>query len=289
MIYQIVVSGLTLGAIYALIAIGFTIVFSTMKLINFAHGEFVMAGGLVYGFLHFAVGMPVLAAAGLSLALCCLFGWLVYVLGVKGVDSSNHIAQVMITLGLGITAKGIAQVVIGKNTVFPPALPGLPPLAMGGITIAPQSLWIVIALVLFMAALYLVLKYTWLGLSMRAVAINGYAAVLMGISPIRTSAAAFVVAGLLGGAAGILLAPLASASYDNGIFLGIKGFAAAILGGIGNPVGAVIGGLVLGLAEAVAAGYISSIYKDAITLSLLLVILLLRPQGLIGEKLPQKL
>jgi branched-chain amino acid transport system permease protein len=111
----------------------------------------------------------------------------------------------------------------------------------------------------------------------------------MGISPGRAAATAFVIAGVVGGAAGGLLAPLASTHYDNGIFLAIKGFAAAIVGGIGSPLGAVVGGLVLGLTESLAAGYVSSVYKDVVSLALLLFVLILRPQGLLGRALPQKL
>ena len=139
-------------------------------------------------------------------------------------------------------------------------------------------------LIFVMALLAVVFRTTWLGLSMRAVALNPYAAVLMGVVPKWIAASAFVVAGLFGAAAGVLLAPIASASYDNGLFLGLKGFGAAVLGGLGSPLGAVAGGLLLGLAESISAGYISSAYKDAITLSLLLLVLMFFPQGLLGGR-----
>jgi branched-chain amino acid transport system permease protein len=203
-------------------------------------------------------------------------------------DKDNHIAQVMVTLGVGITLKGLAQVFIGKDTQFPPAFSSGGPLAVAGTTISPQSVWIVCVLVVLLLGLYLLLQHTRIGKGMVAVSINHYAATLMGISPRRSAVIAFALAGLIGGAAGALLAPVASAHYDNGIFLGIKGFAAAILGGLGSPVGAVVGGLILGLTESLTAGYVSSVYKDAVSLVLLMLILLLRPQGLIGKRLPQK-
>lgn len=288
MLQQIILSGLTVGAIYALIAIGFTIVFSTVRIVNFAHGEFVMAGGMIYAYLHAVHQVPVLAAVAMAVALCMLLAWLVYELSLAGMDKDNHIAQVMVTLGVGITLKGVAQVFLGKDTQFPPAFSAGGPMSIAGATIPPQTLWITGSLVVLLLGLYGLLQHTRVGRGMTAVSINHYAATLMGISTRRSAVIAFVIAGLIGGAAGALLAPVASAHYDNGIFLGIKGFAAAILGGLGSPLGAVLGGLILGLAESLTAGYVSSVYKDAVSLVLLLAILLLRPQGLIGKRLPQK-
>lgn len=289
MFQQIVLSGLTVGAIYALIAVGFTIVFSTVRVVNFAHGEFVMAGGLFYAWMNAVHGVPVLPAVGLSVLACVALGWLVYETCLAGMDKDNHIAQVMVTLGVGIALKGLAQVFIGKDTRFPPAFSDGAPLLVGQAAVAPQVLWIWGSLVLLLLGLYVLLQHTRVGKGMTAVSINHYAATLMGVSPRRAAVVAFAVAGLVGGAAGALLAPVASAHYDNGIFLGIKGFAAAILGGLGSPFGAVLGGVILGLTESLTAGYLSSVYKDAVSLVLLLAILLLRPQGLIGKPLPQKL
>jgi branched-chain amino acid transport system permease protein len=286
---QVVVSGLTVGAIYALIAIGFTIVFSTVRIVNFAHGEFVMAGGVLYAWLNIVHQVPLLFAIPLAIAGCVVVAWLSYELCLAGMNKDNHIAQVMVTLGLGITLKGLAQVFIGKDTQFPPPFTSGSPVTLGSVSISQQSIWIVASLAVLMALLWVLLQKTRVGKGMRAVAINHYAAVLMGISPKRAAIIAFALAGLIGGTAGALLAPVASAHYDNGIFLGIKGFAAAILGGLGNPVGAVVGGLILGLTESLTAGYVSSVYKDAVSLVLLLAILLLRPQGLLGRRLPNKL
>jgi branched-chain amino acid transport system permease protein len=180
-------------------------------------------------------------------------------------------------------------VFIGKDTQFPPAFTSGPPLAVASVSISQQSIWIVGSLAVMLGLLWALLQKTRVGKGMRAVAVNHYAAVLMGISPKRAAIIAFALAGLIGGAAGALLAPVASAHYDNGIFLGVKGFAAAILGGLGNPVGAVLGGLLLGLTESLTAGYVSSVYKDAVSLVVLLAILLSRPQGLLGQRLPNKL
>jgi branched-chain amino acid transport system permease protein len=288
MLQQIVLSGVALGAIYALIAIGFTVVFSTMRIVNFAHGEFVMGGGMIYAYLT-AHGIAIFPAVALAVGLCGLLGWAVYELALAGVDSDNHIAQVMITLGVGVALKGAAQLFIGKDTMFPPVFSSSASLGFAGMAISPQALWIVGSLIVFVLGLYALQRYTRLGSGMRAVSINRYAAILMGVSPRMAAAMAFVIAGLIGGAAGALMAPLASTHYDSGIFFAIKGFAAAVLGGIGSPIGAVVGGVVLGLTESLAAGYLSSVYKDAVSLMLLLIVLLVRPQGLFGTALPQKL
>jgi branched-chain amino acid transport system permease protein len=289
MLVPIIVSGLTIGAIYALIAIGFTVVFSTNRLINFAHGEFVMAGGMLYAWLTGVHQMPIALAFIAATLLSGMIAWMVYEVGLSGVDRDNHIAQVMITLGAGITLKGAAQVFLGKETLFPPAFSGSEPVKVGMVSVSSQAIWIAGGLFAFLLLLHVLLKHTRVGASMRAVSINHYAATLMGISPARAGALSFALAGVIGGAAGGLLAPLASTHYDNGIFLAIKGFAAAIVGGIGSPIGAVVGGLVLGLTESLAAGYFSSVYKDVVSLGLLIAVLLLRPQGLLGKPLPQKL
>lgn len=289
MLEQVIASGLTVGAIYALIAIGFTIVFSTVRIVNFAHGEFVMAGGVLYAWLNIVHQVPLALSIPIAVAGCVILGWLSYELCLAGMDKDNHIAQVMVTLGLAITIKGLAQVFIGKDTQFPPPFTSGSPLTIGSVSISRQSIWIVASLVVLLGLLWALLQKTRVGKGMRAVAVNHYAAALMGISPKRAAIIAFALAGLTGGVAGALLAPVASAHYDNGMSLGIKGFAAAILGGLGNPVGAVVGGLILGLTESLTAGYLSSSYKDAVALILLLAILLLRPQGLLGRRLPNKL
>ncbi len=288
MLGQIIVSAITLGAVYTLIAIGFTIVFATKEIINFSHGEFVMLGGVLAAWLSQTAGLPMLVALPATILIVSAFALLMYVLTLNE-TVADPLSQVMITLGLAIAIKGLVQVTIGKGTMFVPPLSQTARLSIGGLFVNPQALWIVGALVLLVSGLLILLRTTWLGLSMRAVALDSYAAVLMGVTPRRAAAAAFVVAGMFGAAAGALLAPIASASYDNGLFLGLKGFAAAVLGGIGSPAGAVVGGLLLGFAETISAGYISSTYKDAITLSLLFLTLMFFPQGLLGGKAIRKL
>lgn len=288
MIAQILISGVALGAAYALIAIGFTIVFATKRIINFAHGEFVMLGGVLAVYLSQAIGLPMAIAILLTLA-CVAIGAAILYLVVLDRQAGDPLSQIMITLGLAIAIKGLVQVAIGKGTLFLSPLSSVTHWSAFGLYLNPQAAWIVCTLVVFVTALAVIFRTTWLGLSMRAVALHPYAAVLMGVAPRWVAASAFVIAGLFGAAAGALLAPIASASYDNGLFLGLKGFGAAVLGGLGSPLGAVVGGLLLGLAESISAGYISSAYKDAITLSMLLLVLMFFPQGLLGGRNHTKL
>lgn len=288
MIAQILISGVALGAAYALIAIGFTIVFATKRIINFAHGEFVMLGGVLAVYLSQAIGLPMPIAILLTLA-CVAVGAAILYLVVLDRQAGDPLSQIMITLGLAIAIKGLVQVAIGKGTLFLSPLSSVTHWSAFGLYLNPQAAWIVCTLMVFVTALAVIFRTTWLGLSMRAVALNPYAAVLMGVAPRWVAASAFVIAGLFGAAAGALLAPIASASYDNGLFLGLKGFGAAVLGGLGSPLGAVVGGLLLGLAESISAGYISSAYKDAITLSMLLLVLMFFPQGLLGGRNHTKL
>jgi len=288
MISQILISALTLGAVYALIAIGFTVVFATKRIINFAHGEFVMLGGVLSVYYSQSLGLPLALAVPVAIASVAIAALVIYFLALDQ-PASTPISQVMITLGLAIAIKGAVQITIGKGTLFLPTFTAAAHWSAFGVFINPQAIWVFGALAALVGALTIALKTTWLGLSMRAVALDPYAATLMGVTPRRVAAAAFVIAGVFGGAAGAFLAPIASASYDNGLFLGLKGFAAAILGGIGSPVGAVIGGVLLGLTEAISAGYISSSYKDAITFGVLFLVLMFFPQGLLGGRTLQKL
>ncbi|MEI5682606.1 branched-chain amino acid ABC transporter permease [Mesorhizobium sp. CCNWLW179-1] len=287
MFNQILISAVALGAVYALIAVGFTIVFATKRLVNFAHGEFVMMGGIL-SVVFYQFGLPLVPAMVLAVLAVGVAAAAIYLI-VVDIKTEDTLSQVMITLGLAIAIKGAVEMTAGKSPMFLPALSSAATWSVGGLFINPQAVWLMLALILASLGLAALLRWTWLGVSMRAVAENNYASILMGMSPRRIGAASFVLAGVLGALAGSLLTPIASTAYDNGLFLGLKGFAAAILGGMGSPLGAVLGGLLLGLCEAFSAGYISSAYKDAITLSMLFVVLMFFPQGIFGGKAIRKL
>lgn len=282
MAVQILVSGLLIGCIYALVAWGFTIVYNATGLINFAAGEFVMMGGVISAALNANLSWPPLVSVPVAVALVAVIAALIDWGCLQRARRQAHLTLVMLTIGLAIVLRGAMLFTAGKDFQFPPAFSdGEIPSAFG-INVPVQGAWIFAGVLIVAVVLWQLFARSWLGWSMRAAGENPRAAVLMGISPKRVSTMAFAMAGAMGALAGALIAPLASANYTSGLFFGLKGFSAAILGGIGSPLGAVVGGLLLGVIENVAAGYVSSGWKDAIALGILIVVLLVKPTGIFG-------
>ena len=282
MVFQILAAGITTGCIYALVALGFTIVYNSAGIVNFAHGEFIMMGGVVSAVMILTMGLPPVLALPATMLLVGCVAVLMDSFILQRARRRSHITLVMLTIGAGIVLRGIVEFSIGKGVFFPAGLGLIPPATVLDVRLSSQGMWIAIALVVVSVSLWYLLNKTWIGRAMRATAENPRAATLMGISPLRVSTTAFLMAGALGAMAGGLLAPLASASYDNGLFFGVKGFAAAILGGLGSPIGAIVGGILIGTIESVSAGYLASAYKDAVALVLLIIMLLVWPSGLFG-------
>lgn len=282
MAIQIAVSGLVIGCIYALVAWGFTIVYNATGLINFAAGEFVMMGGVIYATLDTALPSIPLFTVPLTIAIVALASAAMDRFGLQKARRRNNLTLVMITIGMAIAFRGIMLFVGGKEFLFPSAFSFFDVPPVFGIVVTAQNIWVIGTTAVVAGLLWLLFARTWLGRAMRAAGENPRAALLMGVSPQLVSTIAFALAGAMGALAGTLIAPIASANYMSGLFFGLKGFAAAILGGIGSPVGAIAGGLVLGLMESFAAGYISSGWKDAIALAILILALLIRPTGIFG-------
>ncbi len=280
---QYLVSGATLGSVYALVAIGFTIIFNVTGIINFAQGEFVMLGGMVSFWLLKVTGMPAPVAFASAIAITSAAGYLLERAAIRPASNSPVISLIIITIGASILMRGLAGLLWGKDSVPLPPFSGETPILIGTAAIVPQSLWVLGTMVVTTAALKLLLDYTLLGKALRACAINRRAAGLLGIDARVMSLLSFSMSAGLGALAGIVIAPVTLTSYDSGTMLGLKGFAAAALAGFGSQTGAVAGGLFLGIAEALGAAYISSSYKDAIALVVLLLVLLLRRSGAAGE------
>lgn len=281
---QILVSGLVTGSIFAFVALGFTLVYSATGIVNFAGGEFVMIGAIIMSDLITSAGLPPLAAIAAAIAAVALLGGAMERFGLRQARRPTAVSLILVTIGIGIALRGLTMLLAGKGSHVPPALGGLHDVDVFGATIPAQGLWIALALLCTSAGLWFLLERTWLGRAMRATSENPRAATLVGISPRSISMVTFALAGALGAAAGALSAPMSSMSYDSGLFFGLKGFAAAIVGGLGSPLGAVVGGLTMGLVESFSAGYISSSYKDAIQLTILLLVLSIRPAGLFGRR-----
>jgi branched-chain amino acid transport system permease protein len=280
---QFLFAGLTSGAIYAMVAVGFGVVHNTMGIVNFTQVDFVSLGGmLLYAALRGAQ-LPVYAALPLAVAGVTLVGALVEFLGLRPSRSRNHLVLILLTIGLSVVLRGAMTQLWGKNSLAVPPLTGETPLRVLGATIMPQAVWILLITALAIVLRVLFFRRTAAGLAMRAVASNPTAAAVVGLRVRRVRTLSFALAGALGGLAGVLVTPITTLRYDVGVLLGLKGFAAAILGGFGSFPGAIVGGLSLGLLESLGAAYVSSAWKDTIAFLVLLLVLFIRPSGLAGK------
>ena len=279
---QFVFSGLTVGAIYALVALGFTLIYKASDIINFAQGEFVMLGGMITVFAALA-GMPLPVAALLAVVATTAIGLALHRFAVAPARGATPVALIMITIGASIFLRGVAQIVFDKRFHSLPSLFGGDPIKFGGAAILPQSLVVLASATVIVVVLWLFIDRTMLGKAVIATAANRLAARLIGVDTRSIVDFSFAVSAAIGAIAGILITPIALTSYDAGTLLALKGFAAAMLGGIGSALGAVLGGLILGMLEAFSAGYLSSKYKDAVAFLVILAVLFAMPQGLLGR------
>ena len=282
-IAQYIVTGLTIGAIYAIVAMGFNIIHNATGIVNFAQCEFISLGGMFMYTLVVLLKVKLIISFFISTAGVALIGALIEIGPIRHARSKQIIVLIFLTIGISEVLRGTAQEVWGTDNVGVPAFSGENPIhLLGGGTIVPQHIWIFAITVLVMLMLHYFFKKTLMGKAMRATAVNRRAAALAGISVNRITLFSFAFSGALGAVAGIIIAPISTTSYDTGIMLGLKGFAAAILGGYGNFAGAILGGIILGLLESLGAGLVSSQYKDAIAFFVLLLVLFLKPTGIMG-------
>lgn len=280
---QFLFSGVTVGSIYALVGLGFSIIYNASHVINFAQGEFVMLGGMATVFA-LAAGLPMPVAVALAVAGTVAVGLALEKLAVEPAREASVVTLIIITIGASVFLRGAAQVVWGRDFHSLASFSGDDPIVVGGAAILPQSLWIMGGTAVLVVAMRWFFRSTLTGKAMLATSYNPLAAQLVGIDTRRVLTLAFGLAAMLGAFAGILVAPISMAYPEVGVMLGLKGFCAAILGGLGNPMGAVAGGLILGISEAMSAGYLSSAYKDAVAFVIILGVLFLRPGGLFGAK-----
>lgn len=279
---QFLFSGLTVGSVYALVALGFILIFNASGVVNFAQGEFVMLGGMITFFAH-AAGVPMFAAAVLAIAVTCAIGVSLNKLAIEPARGAPVVSLIIITIGASIFLRGVAQIVFDKQIHRFPSISGDTPISVGGATIQPQSLWIIGGALAAFFALYIFFSRTLTGKAVLATANNKLAAQLVGISTNGVMTLSFALSAGVGALGGILVTPMTMTGYDVGLTLALKGFAGAILGGMGSPFGALVGGLLVGLIEAMTAGYISSDYKDAVAFIVILGVLFVMPNGLFGR------
>ncbi len=282
-ITQYIITGLTIGAIYAIVAIGFNIIHNATGIVNFVQCEFISLGGMFMYTLVVLFKLKLMISFFISMAGVALIGIIIESGVLRHAKSKEIIILIFLTIGLSGVIRGTAQYIWGTDNVGVPAFTGEKPIHLpGGATIIPQHIWIFTITVVVMLALNYFFTKTLTGKAMRATAFDRKAAALMGIGVNRMILFSFALSGALGAVAGMIIAPITTASYDTGIMLGLKGFAAAILGGYGNFAGAIIGGVILGVLESLGAGLISSQYKDAIAFIVLLLVLFIRPTGIMG-------
>lgn len=280
---QFIFSGVTIGAVYALVALGFTIIYNASDVVNFAQGEFVMLGGMITWSAH-AAGLPLPLAALIAIAATAALGVAMNKLMIEPARGAPIVSLIIITIGASILIQGAAQLVFDKQIHSFPAFSGDDPLRIGGATILPQSLWVTGGALLVFVALWVFFTRTMLGRAVLATSNNRLAAQLVGINTNFVMTLSFALSAAIGALAGVLATPITLTAYSVGIGFALKGFAGAMLGGMGNPKGALVGGFAIGLIEALTAGYLSSQYKDAAAFVVILAVLFFMPQGLFGRK-----
>jgi branched-chain amino acid transport system permease protein len=284
---QFMFSGVTVGATYALAALGFTLIYNASNVINFAQGEFIMLGGMLTVFF-LKSGFPMPLAIVAAIVVPALVGVIVEKFAIEPAKGAEVVSLVIITIGASLVLRGLVQVWLGKGAASYHGFSGSTPIEIGGATLLPQSLWVLGVTALIVVALWLFFGFTLAGKAILATSYNPLAAKLVGVDTQWVLLVSFALSAAIGAIGGILLTPITMTSYDVGIMLGLKGFVAAVVGGLGSGLGAVVGGLLVGVIEALSAGYISSAYKDATPFILILVILFFMPRGLFGAKVTER-
>jgi len=282
--FQYLFAGITYGSIYAIVAIGFNIIYNTTGIINFAQGEFVMLGGMIAISLHTILPLPL--AIGLSVIITMIIGALIEIIFIRWLKNPSVLRMIIITIGLSILIREAALHIWGEGVRSLPYFNGneISTLRILGTNISPQVLWVIGVCSIIVALLSLFFKFTSLGQEMRACAANRLAATLCGISTKNMVTFSFMLSAGIGALAGCVVSPITYTQYDGGTPLAIKGFTVAVLGGLGNSMAAVIAGILLGIIESFSVSIVPLAFQDAISIALLLIILFVRPHGLFGSK-----
>ncbi|MBU0675509.1 MAG: branched-chain amino acid ABC transporter permease [Proteobacteria bacterium] len=281
---QYVFAGLTYGIIYAIVAIGFNIIYNTTGIINFAQGEFVMLGGMIA--ISLQKMMPLPLAIALAVAITMVVGALIEIVFIRWLDRPSVLRLIIITIGISILSREVALHIWGESVRALPYFVGneISAISILGARVSPQVLWVMGVCTVMVILLSLFFRYTLTGQKMQACSANRKAAILCGINARNMVTLSFMLSAGIGALAGCVMSPITYTSYDGGPDLAIKGFTVAIMGGLGNSMAAVTAGLMLGLIEAFSISLMPMAYKDAIAIAILLLILFIRPHGLFGRK-----
>ena len=286
---QTLISGLSLGSIYALIALGYTMVYGIAKMLNFAHGDIIMVGAYAVITAVFTMGLPPFIAILISIALCALLGIVIEFLAYRPLRQAQPLAVLITAIGVSYLLQNLALLIYGSEQKAFPTIVALPTVPIGGVYIDGITLATLVVTAVIMVALSLFINKTRMGKAMRAVSEDKEAAELMGISVNRTITVTFAIGSALAGVAAIFYG--AAYTYirpTTGAMPGIKAFTAAVFGGIGSIPGALLGGLLLGVIETFARAYISTELSTAIVFGVLIIVLLVKPAGLLGKTVREK-
>jgi branched-chain amino acid transport system permease protein len=278
---QYLFTGITVGSVYGMVALGFNIIYNVTEMINFAQGEFVMLGGLIMVFCSKFLPLPV--AFCVTVAAVTAIGAIMERSTINPLKNASVLTLIIVTIAVSILLKGIAMFIWGKDPYVMRPFSGTEPVHLFGAAVQTQTLWVLGISGVVVVLLTLFFRKTRYGKAMLACADNPEAARLVGIKVKVMVLLSFALSAAIGAAAGAVITPISLMEYDRGALLGLKGFGAAVLGGLGSFYGAVAAGLILGIVESLCAGLISSGYKDAVALLVLLVVLFVRPSGLFGS------
>ncbi len=285
---QVLLTGVTMGCIYAFVALGFTLTIAAAGVVNFAYSEWVTYGGF-FGVTLVGFGLPLWAALICTIVLCGLMGYIFQWIVFRPLEGRHFLTTVAATIGIGVSMAALATLIWGPYALTLPTFFGSDVIHVGGIPLFPHNLLIIAVAAILIGVLQFCLTHTDIGLRLQATAQDPDAARLMGIPVRRMRTLAYCLSAAIAGLAGFLVAPLFVVTTTMGFLLMLKGLAATIVGGWGSLKGAVLGGLIIGVVEALGAGYVSSEYKDVIAFVIIIVVLLFRPRGLFPERIAEKL
>jgi branched-chain amino acid transport system permease protein len=286
--FQLLVTGITMGSVYALIALGFVTIYRSSRIVNMAQGSFVMFGGLFAFSMFQELGLPYWLAAIVGTILVVIVAVMMWQIVLKPVLKISLVTMILCTVALSLLFENLSLVRYGGYTKTLPAFGGDHTLQVGGVYISVQSLYIIGITVVVLIALYFLNNRTTLGKRMTATATNPMAASLSGINVARMITVSFIISAAIGAIGGVAISSyVGGISYASGGIYGMMGFIAAVLGGWGSSTGAVVGGLILGIVQALATGIVPAGYKNVVAFIILLIVLYFRPQGLLGTNIPE--
>jgi len=283
------INGLSLGSIYAIIALGYTMVYGIAKMLNFAHGDVIMVGAYVSFVSIYSLGTPPILALLISMCVCTILGVVIERLAYRPLRSAASLAVLITAIGVSYLLQNVALLIWTSNTKVFPSIVSIGSLRIGSLTVTGETIVSIITCIVIMIGLTTFTAKTKTGKAMRAVSENRQAAELMGISVNRTISVTFAIGSALAAVAGVLYCSMYPVLVPTtGSIPGIKAFTAAVLGGIGSIPGTLVGGLLLGIIEIFGRAYISQDLSDAIVFAVLIIILLVKPNGLLGKKVTEK-